>query len=140
VRIFNAYGAYEKPSRLMPSVINSMLKNEIVRVSHCEQIQDYLHVADIARAIMQVFEHNNQEAVNICSGTPIKLRTIVEKIANLTNFDGEIAWGAINASFDDLFVVGNNQKLTQNIGWKQSINLDDGLQQTINWWRNTQNV
>lgn len=135
-RVFNLYGPNEKSSRLMPSVINSMLKNEDVKVSDCLKIQDYLHVFDTAAAIVDLFESGVNGAVNVCSGTPIKLKVIVEKIAELTNFEGNILWGAIPQSFDDPFIVGNNQKLVEQVGWNQKISLDDGLKITIDWWKN----
>lgn len=134
-RIFNLYGPAEKPQRLMPSVINSCLKGEDVKVSDCLKFQDYLHVEDTARGIVDVFESDIQGAVNICSGKPVQLRTIVEKIAELTNFKGNILWGAIPAAFGDDLVTGSNEKL-KSIGWKPKYNLEDGLLQTINWWRN----
>ena len=72
-RVFNLYGPYEKASRLMPSVINSMLRNEDVKVSDCLKIQDYLHVFDTATAIVDLFESRVNGAVNVCSCTPLKL-------------------------------------------------------------------
>lgn len=138
-RIFNLYGPNEKPQRLMPSVINSCLKGEDVLVSDCLKFQDYLHVEDTARGIVDVFESNLQGAVNICSGQPVQLRTIVNKIAELTDFKGNILWGAIPAAFGDDVVVGNNEKL-KSIGWKPKYSLEDGLKQTINWWKEHQNV
>ena len=134
-RIFNLYGPAEKPQRLMPSVINSCLKGEDVKVSDCLKFQDYLHVEDTARGIVDVFESDIQGAVNICSGKPVQLRTIVEKIAELTNFKGNILWGAIPAAFGDDLVAGSNEKL-KSIGWKPKYDLETGLIQTINWWRN----
>lgn len=134
-RIFNLYGPAEKPQRLMPSVINSCLKDEDVKVSDCLKFQDYLHVEDTARGIVSVFESDIQGAVNICSGKPVQLRVIVEKIAELTDFKGKILWGAIPAAFGDDLVVGNNEKL-KSTGWKPKYDLDDGLKNTINWWRN----
>ena len=134
-RIFNLYGPAEKPQRLMPSVINSCLKGEDVKVSDCLKFQDYLHVEDTARGIVDVFEADIQGAVNICSGKPVQLRTIVEKIAQLTNFKGNILWGAIPAAFGDDLVAGNNEKL-KSTGWTPKYDLDSGLVQTINWWRN----
>lgn len=136
-RIFNLYGPNEKPARLMPSVINSCLKGEDVKVSDCLKFQDYLHVEDTARGIVSVFESEIEGAVNICSGKPVQLRYIVNKIAELTNFKGQILWGAIPAAFGDDLVVGNNEKL-KSIGWEPKYNLDDGLQQTINWWKENQ--
>ena len=135
-RIFNQYGPNEKVTRLMPTVIKSALVGEDIRVSDCLKIQDYLHVFDTSKAIVTLFEGTVQGAVNICSGMPVRLRTIVEKIADLTDFQGDILWGAIPASFDDPFVVGSNERLTKEVGWKQQISLDDGLQMTIDWWKN----
>lgn len=137
-RIFNLYGPNEKPQRLMPSVINSCLKGEYVKVSDCLKFQDYLHVEDTARGIVDVFESKLQGAVNICSGQPVQLRTIVNKIAELTNFNGNILWGTIPAAFGDDVVVGNNEKL-KSTGWKPKYTLEEGLKSTINWWR-THNV
>lgn len=137
-RIFNLYGPNEKPQRLMPSVINSCLKGEDVKVSDCLKFQDYLHVEDTARGIVEVFESDIQGAVNICSGKPVQLRYIVNKIAELTNFKGNILWGAIPAAFGDEVVVGNNDKL-KSIGWSPKYTLDEGLQQTINWWQENNN-
>ena len=133
-RIFNLYGPAEKSQRLMPSVINSCLKGEDVKVSDCLKFQDYLHVKDTACGIVDVFESDIEGAVNICSGKPVQLRTIVEKIAEFTNFKGKILWGAIPAAFGDEVVVGNNEKL-KSIGWNQKYSLEEGLKETIDWWK-----
>lgn len=136
-RIFNLYGPNEKPQRLMPSVINSCLNNEDVRVSDCLKYQDYLHVEDTANGIISVFESDLEGAINICSGIPVQLKEIVNKIAQLTNFKGQILWGAIPAAFGDEVVVGNNEKL-KSTGWKPKYTLDEGLKQTIAWWKENQ--
>lgn len=133
-RIFNLYGPNEKLQRLMPSVINSCLNGEDVKVSDCLKFQDYLHVEDTARGIVDVFESDLEGAVNICSGKPVQLREIVNKIAELTDFKGNILWGAIPAAFGDDVVVGNNEKL-RSIGWQPKYTLEEGLKQTINWWK-----
>lgn len=133
-RIFNLYGPHEKPQRLMPAVICSCLRGEDVRVSDCLKFQDYLHVEDTARGIVDVFESDLQGAVNISSGMPVQLREIVCKIAELTGFKGNILWGAIPAAFGDDLVVGNNERL-KSIGWAPQYTLEEGLTQTINWWK-----
>ena len=138
-RIFNLYGPKEKPQRLMPSVIQSCLKGEDVKVSDCLKFQDYLHVEDTARGIVAVLESDIQGAVNISSGQPVQLRTIVNKIAELTNFKGKILWGAIPAAFGDDVVVGNNEKL-KSLGWTPKYTLEEGLRQTIDYWKGELNV
>ena len=133
-RIFNLYGPGEKPQRLMPSVILSCLRGEDVRVSDCMNFLDYLHVGDTARGIVDVFESELTGAVNICSGKPVQLRSIVKYIAELTDFDGVILWGAVPAAFDYEVVVGDNHKL-RSIGWQPQYDLINGLQNTINYWK-----
>lgn len=134
-RIFNLYGPSEKKSRLMPAVICSMLNNEDVQVSTCTKTQDYLHVYDTSSAIVELFESNVQGAVNISSGTPLKLKVAVEKIAELMEFKGKILYGAIPTNFEDNFIVGCNERLTNEVGWTQKFDLENGLKQTIEWWR-----
>lgn len=134
-RLFNVYGPNEIQTRLMPSVIASMLKQEDVKVSTCTKYQDYLHVEDIAGGIIALFESDVQGAVNICSGEPIKLRTIVEKIATITNFKKDILWGAIPTYFDEPLVVGNNSKLKNEVKFSPKYTLEEGLIATINWWK-----
>lgn len=134
-RIFNLYGPYERAARLMPSVICSMLKGEDVKVSPCTKFLDYLHVEDTARGICQFFESEVTGAVNIASGAPIQLRYMVEEMARLTNFKGNILWGALEENFADPVIAGSNTRLTQEVGWKPVYTLQTGLEQTINWWK-----
>ena len=134
-RIFNLYGQYERPQRLMPYVITSMIKGEDVKVSTCEKFQDYLHVEDVSAAIIKLYESNISGAVNICSGEPVRLKTIVEKIKNLTNFQGNILYGAIPCGFEDPLVVGDPAKLSQELNWKPEFSLDEGLKQCVEWWK-----
>ncbi len=134
-RLFNVYGPAEREARLMPSVILSMLKGEDVKVSTCTKYQDYLHVADIARGIVALFESKVQNAVNICSGEPVKLRCIVEKIAELTHFKGKILWGAVPTYFEEPLVVGNNGRLKNEVGFVPQYTLQEGLKVTIDWWK-----
>lgn len=134
-RIFNLYGPYERAARLMPSVICSMLKGEDVKVSPCTKFLDYLHVEDTAAGIAALFDSSVCGAVNISSGKPVQLRAIVEEIARLTNFKGNILWGALEENFADPVLVGANERLTKEVGWSPKYTLTSGLEQTINWWK-----
>lgn len=139
-RIFNLYGPDEKEDRFFPSIILSMLKNENVQVSTCTKYQDYLYVEDTAAAIISLFESSVKNAVNICSGEPIKLKTIVEKIAQMTHFKGDILYGAVPSYFEEEFVVGSNYILKNEVKFEPKYTLDSGLIKTIQWWKDKLNV
>lgn len=133
-RIFNLYGPYEKINRLMPSVITSCLKNEDVQVSNCTNYQDYLYVKDTAKAIVDILEGNLNDAINVCSGEPVKLKEIVNLIVELTNFKGRVVWGALPSAIKNKVVFGQNFRL-QSLGWCPDYNLKTGLEETIEWWK-----
>jgi nucleoside-diphosphate-sugar epimerase len=47
-----------------------------------------------------------------------------------------IELGAIEASPKDMpFVVANNRRLVDEVGWQPKYNLDEGLDHVIEWWR-----
>ncbi len=135
-RIFNIYGLNEKKTRLIPYVINAMINNEDVNVSHCNQIQNYLHVKDVARAIVMFLESSVSGAVNIASDEPIRLKDMIEFCKEELKYKKDVNYGAIKASFDQPFLTGDNSILKNEIGWKQTIDIKDGLKETINWWKN----
>jgi len=138
-RIFNVYGPFEKPERLMPSVILSCLRNEDIKVSDCVKQVDYLHVYDMAMGIVTLFESDMTGAVNISSGEAVRLRQIVEKIREFSGSKSKIIWGAVPPSYDDPFVCGNNEKL-RSLEWQPRFSLDEGLKNTIGWWKENGNI
>lgn len=133
-RPFNLYGPNERPSRLMPGVILSALRGEDIRVSECRQMLDYLYVGDTARGIVDIFESDATDAVNVCSGKPVQLRAVVERIAALTDFRGNIRWGAIPAAVEYPLIAGSNRKLAA-LGWEPKVSLEEGLKKTVEWWK-----
>lgn len=139
-RLFNIYGPNEREARFVPATIISMLKNEDVKVSTCLKFQDYLHVEDVAGGIVKFFDSSVDGVVNICSGIPVQLRYIVDKIAGLTGFHGNILWGAIPTYFNETVVVGNNSRLKNEVAYEPKYSLDSGLINTIAWWRKYLNV
>ncbi len=134
-RIFNCYGPGEQSYHIIPSVIRPCLRGKDVRVSDGRKYRDYLHVEDTARGIVDVFESDLGGVVNVCSGKPAQLRTIVEEITELTAYKGQILWGTVPDTSDNApFAVGDNSRLRA-IGWQPKYDLASGLQQTINWWK-----
>ena len=134
VRLFNLYGKNEKPARVIPYAITSMLKGEAVNVSDCNQVLNFLNTEDAASGIIKVFESDKAGAFNVCADDAVKLKDVLELIKKLTNYNKDINYGAIPASFEQQFVSGDNKKL-KSLGWNQKISLDDGILDTINWWR-----
>jgi nucleoside-diphosphate-sugar epimerase len=135
-RIFYLYGPAEKKERLVPSVICSLLGAEKARCSSGEQVRDFLYIEDAAAAIASVATSEFTGVVNIGSGQPTKVRTIVEQVARIIGCANEIAWGAIAENpAAPPFLVADVGRLNQEVGWKPSHSLEHGLALTVDWWR-----
>jgi nucleoside-diphosphate-sugar epimerase len=137
-RIFFLYGPGEHPDRLVPSVIRSLLAGEIAQCSHGNQVRDYLHAEDIARAFVDLLESDVEGPINIASGNPVRLKEIVIQVGSIIGCPQLIQFGAIpQAATDTPLVVADISRLSTALGWTPKHNLESGLRQTIDWWRTT---
>lgn len=134
-RIFNIYGLNEKKTRLIPYVINQMLKNEEVNVSPCTQIQNYMHISDVARALVMFLESDAVGAVNIAANAPTRLKDMIEYCKEEIGYNKAINYGALKPSFEQPFLSCDISRLRSEIGFEQSISLEAGLKDTIDFWR-----
>ena len=136
LRLFYQYGPFEDGQRLVPSVICSLLRNQMVSVTKGEQIRDFLHVEDVATAIWAVAQSNVSGPVNIGSGQPVAVRDIVTKIGAILNRPELIALGALPYSASDpMFICANIHRLTENTTWVPRYDLEQGLHHTVEWWQ-----
>jgi len=135
-RIFFLYGPHEHPSRLVPSVIISLLKGEQAKVTHGKQIRDFLYSEDVASAMVALMESDVKGTVNIGSGVPVSIKDIVNKISLILGRTELIRYGAIQTPEDEPpLIVADVRRLNNEVGWRQRYNLDAGLDKTIQWWK-----
>jgi nucleoside-diphosphate-sugar epimerase len=138
-RIFLLYGPGEPGRKLVSSVITSLLKGETAATTHGTQIRDFLHVEDVARAVVAVLDSSPEGAVNIGSGELISQRQVVETIARLIGRPELLRLGAIPTSPNDPERLVPDIARLRSTGFTPKYTLDDGLELTIEWWRNNKN-
>ena len=139
-RIFYPYGPYEDPKRLVPSVIKSLLNGETAQCTHGNQIRDFLHVADVADAFVTLLDSEINGVVNIGSGKPVSLKELVLQIGKNLGKENDIRLGALPARENEpLFIVANTNRLKNEVRWCQKYSLEDGVMDTISWWKNYKN-
>jgi len=135
-RLFYQFGPFEQKSRLIPSVICSLLANQKQKLTKGEQVRDYLYIDDVASAIAAVFLNQIQGEVNIGSGKPITIHDLSLKIGTLLGRTELLEFGALPyRPVDPMFICANNQRLRETTGWKPAIDLEEGLLRSIQWWQ-----
>ncbi|SOC83646.1 dTDP-6-deoxy-L-talose 4-dehydrogenase (NAD+) [Ensifer adhaerens] len=81
-RLFYLHGEGEQAGRLAPYIRDSLARGEHARLSAGTQLRDYLDVADAGRMIAAIADTGQDGVVNICSGRPITIRLLAERIAD----------------------------------------------------------
>lgn len=134
-RIFYVYGPREDRRRVVPAVVNALLDGRIFAATTGEQVRDFLHVEDVASALVSLCYSSEQGVFNIASGQSTTVRSMLTMIAHEMNAPHGISFGAVTKhTFDPPFVVGDSSRL-QSLGWQPRHTLRSGLLQTIDWWR-----
>jgi nucleoside-diphosphate-sugar epimerase len=135
-RMFYLFGPGEHASRLVPSVIRSLLQDGEALCSDPAKQRDFLHVEDAAAAFVALLDSAVDGAVNIASGRPVTLQALADEIIGLTGGAGRVRFGAMPAAEGDpLTLTADVSRLRDEVGWRPRYNLRSGLEQTIGWWR-----
>ena len=106
--------------------------SEVVIWGSGEPRREFLHVDDLARAVLFLMEHYDQpELINVGTGTDVTIRELAGIIRRVTGFEGSI-------TLDRTKPDGTPRKLLdvrkiEALGWKASISLDEGIAETYDW-------
>lgn len=96
--------------------------------------REFLYVEDCAEAIVLATEgYNESDPVNIGTGFETSIRELVEKIAGLVGFRGEIVWDRSQPNGQPRRHL-DTTRAEQKFGFKARVPLDEGLRRTIEWY------
>jgi len=125
------YGPNDVCTRLIPSVISSLLVGKDLIFDECSTVIDYLYIDDFCLAILSILNTRTTGTTNICSANEYKLKDIIlllqSKISSKSNISFDPKKNKNNLS---KYIVGNNGKL-KSIGWDTRVDLEEGLERTI---------
>jgi nucleoside-diphosphate-sugar epimerase len=134
-RIFFLYGPDEPERKLVPSVITSLLRGEPAATTHGEQVRDFLHVEDVARALVAILDSDIEGAVNIGSGEAITQKHVIETIARLIGRPDLLQLGVTPTGANDPERLVPDVSRLRSPGFTPKHTLDSGLADVICWWR-----
>jgi nucleoside-diphosphate-sugar epimerase len=135
-RIFFQFGPDEHPDRLVPSVICNLLQNREAPTSHGRQIRSFLHVADVGAAFAAVLDSDVEGPVNIGSDERIALADLIDRIGRQIGRADLLRIGARPAPPQEpSLLVPDIHRLRDQVRWRPRLSLDEGLADTIAWWR-----
>jgi nucleoside-diphosphate-sugar epimerase len=137
-RLFFPYGPGEPADRLIPWVIQGLLKGERVECTEGRQIRDFVFVKDVADALLAILSSGATGAFNIGSGNGLALREVVAIICSRLGGADLIEFGARAVPpGDPARVVADMTRLRHELGWKPKYSIEAGIDHTIAALRET---
>lgn len=142
----NNYGPNHFPEKLIPLIIHNIIHQKPLPVyGKGENVRDWLYVEDHARAIDDVFHKGKiGETYNIGGFNEWKNIDVVKLLCKildgkLNRAEGEseklIQFVTDRAGHDLRYAI-DSTKITNELGWKPSLQFEEGLEKTVDWYLN----
>lgn len=146
VRPFNTYGPRQSARAIIPSVISQLLEGkEVIKLGDLTPTRDLVYVKDTVEGFLRVSQCKSLvgKDVNISTGSEISMGELVSKILALINPNAKIETDKPRvrpAGSEVKRLVGDNSLLFKETGWKPMTDLEQGLQKTIEWFKDKSNL
>jgi len=137
-RSSNNYGPYQFPEKFIPLMITNALGGKALPVyGDGKQQRDWLHVEDNCRGILAALEKGDIGEVYNLGGLDLDENlTMVRRILKLTgNPESLVSYVQDRPGHDRRYAL-DCTKSERELDWRPQITLEDGLRQTIEWYKN----
>jgi dTDP-glucose 4,6-dehydratase len=140
----NNYGSHHFPEKLIPLAINNIKNNKPVPVyGKGENVRDWLYVEDHARAIDLIFHKGKRgEKYNVGGNNEWKNIDLIKLLCSIMDkkLNRPIGTSAKLITFvtdrpgHDMRYAIDSSKLQNELGWKPSLQFEEGLEKTVDWY------
>ena len=139
-RCSNNYGQYQFPEKVMPLFITNIIEGKKVPLyGNGLNVRDWLHVDDHCRGIaLSLTKGRSGEVYNIGGGTELTNVELTHKILKAMGVGKEFIQPVEDRKGHDLRYSVDISKINKELGYSPQVNFEDGLQQTIDWYKDNQ--
>ena len=139
-RCSNNYGQYQFPEKVMPLFITNIIEGKKVPLyGNGLNVRDWLHVDDHCRGIaLALTKGKAGEVYNIGGGTELTNVELTHKILEAMGVGKEFIQPVEDRKGHDLRYSVDISKINKELGYSPQVNFEEGLLQTINWYKNNE--
>ncbi len=140
IRIFNTYGPnmQKADGRVVSNFINAALSNEPIKIDgNGSQTRSFCYVTDLVEGIKKAMfnENTKGEIFNLGNPEEYTMNGFAEKIVALTSSKSEVVYSGNFRPDDPMQRCPDISKAKRILGWEPKINVEEGLQKTIEYYK-----
>ncbi len=139
-RCSNNYGPYQFPEKFIPLMIaEAMAGGRLPVYGKGANVRDWIHVSDHCSALDAVLQQGREgEVYNIGGGCEMQNIDVAKLILKALGHSEELIQFVTDRPGHDLRYAINCEKLGRELGWRPQVKFDQGLADTIAWYRDHQ--
>ncbi len=138
LRPFNAFGPYQSPRAIIAELILKALRGEEIVTTKGIQTRDFNFVENLVDGFILAAQKDAAigEVINIGSGREITIRDLVTLVHSLSGSRSKLSIGKLPYRPTEIWrMQADARKAKKILGWSPRVNLEEGLQRTIAWFR-----
>lgn len=145
-RPFNTYGPRQSARAIIPSIITQILSGvKEIKLGDLRPTRDFNFVIDTCQGFLAISQCDKSigKEVNIASNFEISMLDTLNKIKEIMKSRVEFTTDEqrIRPDNSEVFRLwGDNSLIKELTGWKPEYNIQKGLEETINWFSNKENL
>jgi nucleoside-diphosphate-sugar epimerase len=146
VRPFNTYGSRQSARAVIPKIISQLLNGvKKIKLGDISPTRDLLFVRDTINGFIKIAQCEDLigHEVNIATQSEVSVGSLAQLIINKINPDARIVTDTlrIRTERSEVFrLFGSNEKLKYYTDWEPKYSLEEGLEETINWFSENKNL
>lgn len=146
VRPFNTYGPRQSARAIIPTIITQLLNGfEEIKLGDLTPTRDLLFVKDTVKGFVEIAQTESLigHECNIATNSEISMQEMADTLVNLINTKAKIIQDKdrLRPKKSEVFrLFGDNSKILKHTNWKVEHTLTEGLQKTIDWFSDKNNL
>ena len=135
LRLYSAYGPFEEPRRLMPTLLAHALRSALPPLADPWIVRDFVYIDDVIDAYLTAARAPHPHGIyNVGTGVETTLELLVAIVRDTFHIDVAPDWGAYpNRDWDVRCWRADATLITQDLGWEPRRSLRDGLRAFAAW-------
>lgn len=141
LRYFNVFGPRQNPSSFYSGVISRFIdalmsgKTPVI-FGDGEQSRDFTYIANVVDANIKAAQTGSGfgEVYNTANGERTTLNELLDTLKKITGRDVEAEYREPRKG-DVLHSQADNRKAVETFGYEKLVGLEEGLEKTIEWWK-----